>query len=414
MPVNERAHLPNPHDAVRLASGDERQAAAPREDAGEQEIQGLERGGALRTAGFGPPAKAQTTGASIRKESAEEVSLKSGAGPMEAGMDADELAGDEAKLAPASLESKASGRIEVPAGRAAQQLASTEVERNQTKDPTLASAAGDRPDRSLLQSESGYPPANMPRAVEAIGAKSGTSAGARPQAEAALRASHTANPSETSQHGVRAMQIQPSGAGQDASNIALARDPSGLRGAAATDVNSDGQTVASTAGSTGQGTFAALDADASASGTTWIHAGTHHAEAGFQDPALGWVGVRADLGGGGIHAALVPGTADAAQALGSHMAGLNAFLAERHSGVETLTLAAPESSGGDAGMNQGANQNLGQNAGQSGEAAPQRSAELDVAPHAKAASSEAHMHLAMPVGVVPVANPGAGHISVIA
>jgi len=73
---------------------------------------------------------------------------------------------------------------------------------------------------------------------------------------------------------------------------------------------------------------------------------------------LGWVSVRADLGTGGIHASLVPATADAAQALGSHMAGLNAHLAERHTPVETLTLAAPENQRAEANMNPGANQNM--------------------------------------------------------
>jgi len=86
--------------------------------------------------------------------------------------------------------------------------------------------------------------------------------------------------------------------------------------------------------------FATLDQGTLSTAPTWVHAGAQHAEAGFEDPALGWVGVRADLSAGGVHAALVPGSAEAAATLGGHLAGLNAYLAERNSPVESVTLAA--------------------------------------------------------------------------
>jgi hypothetical protein len=57
------------------------------------------------------------------------------------------------------------------------------------------------------------------------------------------------------------------------------------------------------------------------------------------------VGVRADSGGGSVHASLVPGSAEAAQTLGSHLAGLNDYLAERHPAVGTVTVAGHEGSG---------------------------------------------------------------------
>lgn len=88
--------------------------------------------------------------------------------------------------------------------------------------------------------------------------------------------------------------------------------------------------------------FAELDARPPGSAPTWLHAGAQHVEAGFEDPALGWVSVRAELGGGGVRAALVPGSDHAAAALNTHLAGLNAFLAERHAGVGAVTVAAPE------------------------------------------------------------------------
>lgn len=102
-------------------------------------------------------------------------------------------------------------------------------------------------------------------------------------------------------------------------------------------------------------TFAALDAEPAAGAPSWIHAGARQAEAGFQDPALGWVGVRADLSGGGVDASIVPGSAEAAQSLSGHLAGLNAHLAAEQIPVDSLRMAhTPES--GYSGANQGANQ----------------------------------------------------------
>ncbi len=93
--------------------------------------------------------------------------------------------------------------------------------------------------------------------------------------------------------------------------------------------------------------FAALD-NAAAPASTWTHAGAHHAEAGYLDPSLGWVSVRADAGAAGLHAAIVPGSALAASTLGDHLAGLNAFLAE-HNHAAIVTLApATSNPGGSA------------------------------------------------------------------
>jgi hypothetical protein len=80
-----------------------------------------------------------------------------------------------------------------------------------------------------------------------------------------------------------------------------------------------------------------------------------HAEAGYQDPTLGWVGVRAQSGGGGLLAAIVPASTEAAQALNGHLAGLNEFMSEHHGNGTTVTLASPETgvAGGDAGSGQG-------------------------------------------------------------
>lgn len=119
--------------------------------------------------------------------------------------------------------------------------------------------------------------------------------------------------------------------------------------------------------------FATLDAGA-AGKPAWLHADARRAEAGFQDPALGWVSVRADLNGGGVHAELVSGSTEAAQALGSQLAGLNAYLSEHHTAVETLTVTSPESGGPGLGSGQGTGAETQQGPGQqSGQQTPQDS-----------------------------------------
>jgi hypothetical protein len=159
------------------------------------------------------------------------------------------------------------------------------------------------------------------------------------------------------QQGSRFVEGQTGGIAQDGRELAAARGASGNLNAVLSGSGT------SNSGSSPSDTFAALDAEASTGRLAWIHAGAQQAEAGYQDPTLGWVGVRADSSGAGVHAVLVPSSPDAAQALGSHIDGLNAYLSEHHSPVETLTLASPESRPAHSGMEQGASQNMHQGAG---------------------------------------------------
>ncbi len=163
---------------------------------------------------------------------------------------------------------------------------------------------------------------------------------------------------------------------------AWVRDSGGAQGTAAARDES-----ASIEAAAPQETFAALDAGTSVGTPSWIHAGGHQAEAGFEDPALGWVGVRADLSGGSVHAALVPGSTEAAQALSGHLAGLNAYLAEQHAPVATLTMAAPGSSGMEAGVDQNMQQSAGQQGEQNPAAAPQSGVRSDPGASASAAAT---------------------------
>lgn len=82
----------------------------------------------------------------------------------------------------------------------------------------------------------------------------------------------------------------------------------------------------------------------------WTHAGTTKVEAGFQDPSLGWVGVRAATDPSGVHAAILPSSPDASRMLSGSMADLGAYLTEQHHSVQSLTMASPPSAeAGNAG-----------------------------------------------------------------
>jgi hypothetical protein len=93
-------------------------------------------------------------------------------------------------------------------------------------------------------------------------------------------------------------------------------------------------------------TFAALDGRNPAPSPTWIHAGAHRAEAGYLDPALGWVAVRAEVHGTSVQASLIPGSTHAAAELAPELPALNAHLA--HQGTQAnVAMSSPDSSGGD-------------------------------------------------------------------
>jgi hypothetical protein len=217
-------------------------------------------------------------------------------------------------------------------------------------------------------------------------------------------------------HGIHALQGQVGSSAPDAST--LVRDPAGLHGATSGMTGNSGGTTAATRSAADE-TFTALDGGTRSGAPNWIHAGAQQAEAGFQDPALGWVGVRADASGGQVHATLIPGSADAAQALGGHMAGLNAYLTETHTPVETLTLATPGSREAAfyAGQNQSSNSNQGFNQSSSQNAGQQGSSESQPGPQTVSPLST----VAVPSETQPsVSTPGPAygqsgtHISVMA
>ena len=213
-------------------------------------------------------------------------------------------------------------------------------------------------------------------------------------------------------------QLEGQLAGRAADSYAVARDLAGATAATNTVGGAAGGSASALARPAAGETFAALDAETATGAPTWIHAGAQRAEAGFHDPALGWVGVRADLGGGGIHASLVPDSADSAQALGGHMAGLNAYLAEQHTPVEVLTVAAPENHSAASGLDQTGSQQMHQGAGQDGgQGEPSRQLS-DSQRSSPAVTAAASLEDAVPAGRPDssdqMARTGGNHISVMA
>jgi hypothetical protein len=103
-----------------------------------------------------------------------------------------------------------------------------------------------------------------------------------------------------------------------------------------------GPIQAGNAGPEGRELFTALDADRTTADPTWIRTGTHEAEAGYQDPEIGWVTVRAHTQPNGVHASLVATSMDAAQSLSGHLGGLSAYLADHHASVQHVSISAPE------------------------------------------------------------------------
>lgn len=244
------------------------------------------------------------------------------------------------------------------------------------------------------------------------GGKSGLTREVQSSVQTATRTTHGTNSVDALQSGSHPVATQSGGTALDAA--AVTRDPGGAHGAMNTVHGIAGGTTSSAAASTAHETFAALDAETTTGTTTWIHAGAQRAEAGFQDPSLGWVGVRAELGGGGVHAALVPGSADAAKTLGGHLAGLNSYLDEHHTPVATLTMAASADRGSDSGVGQGTEQQAGQNSGQGANSESQTNAWPSPPATAAVASAEISTDTGRREASDPASGLGGKYVSVMA
>ena len=235
----------------------------------------------------------------------------------------------------------------------------------------------------------------------------GVASGGKASALGKLRSAHGVGTVDSAQQASRIAEGQPAALPADAS--ALMRDQT----SAPKTVSTPGVSSALATGPDSREVFATLDAGDGLGRPAWIHAGAQRAEVGFQDPALGWVGVRADSSSGGVRAELVAGSADAAQALSSHMAGLNAYLAERHTPVESLTMATPQGGSPGAGSDRGAGEGMQQGAGQqTGQGADTGSASGPLTE--RSAAAEISAPSVWQEGSAQAATPGSVHISVMA
>lgn len=219
----------------------------------------------------------------------------------------------------------------------------------------------------------------------AIAASASSKSAAISESKKSVPGRSVSSSAQSAAHAISAAAAGPT-AGAPLDAAAQARVLADVKGTTSTAGATSTGPAGSAAASASHDPFAALDSAASSSTPYWIHAGTRQAEAGYQDPSLGWVGVRAEVSGDGIHASLLPSSADAAQALSGHLAGLNTYLAEQHTPVATLTMAANPDAQPGYSAGQGAQQQTGQNDGQS----PQGQFTASVtssAPHASTADT---------------------------
>lgn len=238
-------------------------------------------------------------------------------------------------------------------GRPADSGPASQIEANSTADQTADQAAAGRIAQINPQAAAASDP-QPPAAMQVLAA-------GHASAESMTRPSRSKGATSVAMtHGVQAA------GGGDAS--LLGRVPAAVHAL-------NGTTFASGATRAANGmqeAFAALDAAPAPGGASWVHASAHQAEAGFEDPALGWVGVRAAMSGGTVHAAIVPGTADAAQILSGHLAGLGAHLAAAQVSVASVTVdAASGNAGAGSGSMQPGAGHAGADAQSQGQAAEQ-------------------------------------------
>jgi len=334
-------------------------------------------------------------------------------------------------------EPPACGGLQIPVGNRHQTSSQDQVQ-GHTVNQTLAQTPGTAgelarvavpggsagPDGSAAVAEAAAPQSNQPSPVPVAARRTSSEVGARTQGPVPVRFSPAAGTFETAGHGRRVLDGQTGGAVLGVSVSASVRDPGAIHGAIGTEANVGGESSGAAAGNGGSApreTFTALDGETAPGATTWVHAGGQHAEAGFEDPTLGWIGVRAEMSGGAVHASLVPGSMDAGQTLSGHLTGLNAYLAEHHALVEPVTLAAPQGSS-DSGMNQGTGQSMhqgsgqqmGQEPGQGDRAGSQSSTHTETHGFARTVPQRIQVHAGVPDTTTPITRPGSVHISVMA
>lgn len=89
-------------------------------------------------------------------------------------------------------------------------------------------------------------------------------------------------------------------------------------------------------------TFATLDERSVPSVATWMHSSTHKVEAGYLDPSLGWIRIRADASSAGVQSSVIPSTPEAADALRGNLTELNSYLSKQSGELVSVTVSQPD------------------------------------------------------------------------
>jgi len=184
---------------------------------------------------------------------------------------------------------------------------------------------------------------------------------------------------------------------QEVSTNSLVRE-SGVTLANSANAQSLNSPTTAASGLSVHATFAALDSGDVGTTATWTQTGSHTAEAGYHDPVLGWVSVRAQQDASGVHATVIPVSQDAAQSLGTHLAGLNAYLAEHNSAVNTVAIASPDANAAGMSMGQGMSSQSGQGQQSAGQDTTQTSVSFGAAERGGAMSANTAAAAMTPVG----------------
>jgi hypothetical protein len=138
---------------------------------------------------------------------------------------------------------------------------------------------------------------------------------------------------------------------------------------------STNQSAPQSLGEINRNPFLAMDSEGGAVFQQASSAGTNQLMVGHQDPALGYIELRAHSDSSGVHASLGVQSAATGETLTGHLGSLASWLNERHTPVESLTVlglnsqhdARPSLQGRDAGANGMTSGNdAGTNTGQGG------------------------------------------------
>jgi hypothetical protein len=99
--------------------------------------------------------------------------------------------------------------------------------------------------------------------------------------------------------------------------------------------------------------FEAMDSAARVFAGVSTSGAAHQLRVGYQDPLLGYVELSAQAGGNGVHASLEAQSTAAREMLSGHLGTLAGWMIERHTPVESLTVATLASSSDSGSFHQG-------------------------------------------------------------